>query len=282
MSKINRLPPWFKVSLGSGEQFSAVRKTLISRGLNTVCSSARCPNLGECWSSGTATFMILGEICSRNCGFCAVSAGDPEEVDLKEAQRVCEAVQELGLKYVVVTSVTRDDLVDGGASVFADLIKKLRNQISDIVAEVLIPDFLGNKKSLNTVLQAKPDVLNHNVETVSLLYDKYRPQADYKRSLQLLSRASKELTEDRVKSGLMVGLGETRKQLTELFEDLRSAGVGRLTVGQYLQPTRKHFPVARYLHPDEFEEIASEAKALGFRHVSSGPLVRSSYHAADL
>ncbi|MCD4655750.1 lipoyl synthase, partial [bacterium] len=274
--------PWFKVPLGSGEQYQAVRRVLAAQGLNTVCSSVRCPNLGECWSSGTATFMILGDICTRNCGFCAVSGGEPLQVDTNEPQRVCGAVRQLGLKYVVITSVTRDDLVDGGASVFAAVIQELKEHVGDVRVEVLIPDFLGKEDALKTVLAAEPDVLNHNVETVPDLYYKFRPQADYRRSLILLKRTSQKIGEKRTKSGLMVGVGETRNQLHDLLQDLRLSGVGRLTVGQYLQPTRNHFSVERYVSPDEFKEIAVEAKSLGFSHVASGPLVRSSYHAADM
>ena len=249
--------------------------------LHTVCSSARCPNAGECWSSGTATFMILGDVCTRDCRFCAVKHGVPAEIDMSEPVRVRRAAQEMDLSYVVVTSVTRDDLDDGGASVFADTICQLKTHIANVAVEVLIPDFQGKKSSLEHVLNANPDILNHNIETVPSLYPVARPQADYARSLDLLQKAAARLGMERTKSGLMVGLGETRGELKELFRDLSSVGVGRLTIGQYLQPTRSHLPVKRYIPPQEFDEIRNEALEYGFVYVASGPLVRSSYHAAE-
>lgn len=276
-----RLPPWFKVPLGCGERYRVVRKILQEQNLHTVCSSARCPNAGECWSSGTATFMILGDICTRNCGFCAVNHGQPAVVDANEPERVRRAAESLGLNYVVVTSVTRDDLEDGGASIFARVIREIKDRQPDTRVEVLIPDFSGSIDSLRTVIEAQPDILNHNMETVKALYRVARPQADYRRSLELLQRASSVLGESRVKSGVMVGLGETRSQLMELLRDLRTVGVGRLTVGQYLQPTRTHLPIDRFLHPDEFDDIRRESLELGFSTVASGPLVRSSYHAEE-
>lgn len=282
MANNRRLPPWFKVPLGSGDHYKAVRQALAAQGLNTVCSSARCPNLGECWSAGTATFMILGNHCTRNCAFCAVDSSEPEPLDMSEAIRLRQAVSKLGLKYVVITSVTRDDLINGGAELFAEVIRELRSHLSAVRVEVLIPDFQGSANALDIVLNANPDVLNHNVETVKELYDTIRPQADYQQSLTLLSRTSERLGSSRTKSGLMVGLGETHEQLKLLLSDLRSAGVGRLTVGQYLQPTRKHIPVQRYVSPEEFKDIEIQAKQMGFTHVSSGPLVRSSYHAEEM
>ncbi len=278
---VSRLPPWLKVPLGSGEQYRNVRQALAAQGLHTVCSSARCPNLGECWSSGTATFMILGDVCSRNCRFCAVTHGHPTAIDKGEPARIADAVRQLRLQYVVITSVTRDDLEDGGASEFSEVIRLLRMQSRTVQIEVLIPDFLGNEGALRVVLDAKPDVLNHNVETVPRLYPLIRPQADYDRSLMILKTSACVLGEDRTKSGLMVGMGETREELLELFNDLRRSGVARLTIGQYLQPTRDHLGVVRYMTPEEFLEIRELAEAMGFQHVASGPLVRSSYHAKE-
>lgn len=279
--KQHRLPPWFKVSLGSGEKYQTIRRILASQNLHTVCSSARCPNAGECWSAGTATFMILGDSCTRNCGFCAVQHGAPAKIDPSEPERVRRAATAMELSYVVITSVTRDDLEDGGASVFADVIRELKDHIPGVMVEVLIPDFLGSDNAVSCVLKAEPDILNHNIETVPSLYSSVRPQADYARSLGLLENASKQLGIHRTKSGVMVGLGETRNELKHLFQDLSSRGVGRLTVGQYLQPTRNHLPVQRYVTPMEFEDIRNEALEIGFISVASGPLVRSSYHAAE-
>lgn len=276
-----RLPAWFKVTLGSGESYRSVRKILVAHKLHTVCGSARCPNAGECWSSGTATFMILGDICTRDCRFCAVKHGVPTSIDLSEPERLRKAAEAMNLSYVVVTSVTRDDLDDGGASAFADTIRELKTHISNVSVEILVPDFRGNQASIECVLKAEPDILNHNIETVPSLYPVARPQANYGRSLDLLQKAAACLGTERTKSGLMVGLGETREELKELFHDLSSVGVGRLTIGQYLQPTRSHLPVKRYLSPQEFDDIRSEALEYGFVYVASGPLVRSSYHAAE-
>jgi lipoyl synthase len=276
-----RLPPWFKVSLGCGETYRTVRNILASQNLHTVCSSARCPNAGECWSAGTATFMILGDTCTRNCAFCAVQHGIPDKLDPSEPGRVRRAVTALELSYVVITSVTRDDLDDGGASVFADVIYELKRHIPGVSVEVLVPDFLGRNKAVSCLMEAEPDILNHNIETVPSLYSSVRPQADYARSLKLLEKTAVHLGTHRTKSGVMVGLGETRNELKTLFRDLSSRGVGRLTVGQYLQPTRNHLPVQRYVTPKEFDEIRHEALEFGFVSVASGPLVRSSYHAAE-
>ena len=279
---MERLPSWLKVTLGKGEHYRKVRQALAAQGLHTVCSGARCPNLGECWSAGTATFMILGDRCTRNCRFCAVPHEMPDGLDEEEPVRVARAVRELGLSYSVVTSVTRDDLPDGGAEVFAATIRAIRLEVPGCRVEVLIPDFQGDFGALKTVLSADPDVLNHNVETVPSLYSQVRPQADYRRSLTLLHRAFEVLGRDRVKSGLMLGMGETRAELEVVFQDLLDAGVGRLTLGQYLQPTREHMPVHRYVPPDEFEELGRLAEDMGFWAVASGPLVRSSYHAAEM
>lgn len=282
MKRLERLPEWFKVPLGSGEDYRAVRRALAAQGLHTVCSSARCPNLGECWSAGTATFMILGDVCTRNCRFCAVAHGTPQPPDPSEPERVRKAVQTLGLKYAVITSVTRDDLSDGGAHSFAAVIRELKTHIPGIRVEVLIPDFQGDEEALQTVINAASDVLNHNIETVPALYPRVRPQADYRQSLELLHRSSMALGEYRTKSGLMIGMGETRQQVRDVLTDLRHAGVGRLTIGQYLRPTREHLPVERYVPPEEFRSIGDEALDMGFKYVASGPLVRSSYHAAEM
>jgi lipoyl synthase len=280
-SRINakRLPTWFKIRLTTTKNSSSVRNVIDSKKLHTVCSSAGCPNRSECWNAGTATFMILGNLCSRNCAFCAVPKGRPQDVDREEPTRVAEAVCSLGLRYAVVTSVTRDDLPDGGASLFADTICAIRLRQPGCGIEVLIPDFGGCTTSLNTVLGAGPDVLNHNVETVPSLYPVVRPQADYKRSLRLIARAA--AAGAITKSGLMLGLGEEPAELLSVFQDLRDAGCLMLTLGQYLQPARTNRPVHRFYHPREFDELREQALSLGFRSVSSGPRVRSSYHAAE-
>ena len=272
-----RLPPWFKIRLTSGEQLAAVKSLIRTKKLHTVCRSAACPNQTECWSSGTATFLILGNICTRGCRFCNVPKGTPHDLDREEPERVAEAVAELKLRYAVVTSVTRDDLPDGGSSVFAETITAIRSKSPGCRVEVLIPDFQGDHGALRTVLEAKPDVLNHNLETVPSLYSRVRPQADYCRSLELLSRASRFTSQ--TKTGLMLGLGETKEEIVSLLKDVRTVGCTILTLGQYLQPSKTHLPVEKYYHPDEFEELRALASSLGFRHVVAGPLVRSSYHA---
>jgi len=250
--------------------------------LHTVCQEAQCPNIWECFSCGTATFLILGSRCTRNCRFCAVEQGPLGPPDPEEPIRVAEAAEKMGLQYIVVTSVTRDDLRDGGASQFAKTIRKIRGRIPDARVEILIPDFQGDAEALQTVLDAGPDVLNHNMETVSRLYDTVRPQADYHRSLKLL-RTSLELAPTTpTKSGIMLGLGERKEEIRQVLSDLRAAGCQMLTLGQYLQPTRDHLPVERYVEPEEFDQWREEALRMGFSEVSSGPLVRSSYHAQDL
>jgi lipoic acid synthetase len=274
-----RLPTWFKIRLTTTKNSSSVRNVLESKKLHTVCSSAGCPNRSECWNAGTATFMILGNICSRTCAFCAVPKGRPRNVDRDEPNRVAEAVFALGLHYAVITSVTRDDLPDGGAELFAATIRTIRCRQPDCGIEVLIPDFQGCKASLDTVLAAGPDVLNHNMETVPSLYAQVRPQAEYKRSLELLARAASGGAV--TKSGLMLGLGEGTDELLSVFRDLRVAGCRILTLGQYLRPGRSRRPVHKYYHPDEFGELRRQALSLGFDRVVSGPLVRSSYHAAE-
>lgn len=274
-----RRPEWLKIRLGHNQHFSEIRSLVREQHLHTVCESARCPNLGECWSRRTATFMILGNICTRSCTFCNIEVGRPTEYDLTEPVRVAEAVRQLNLKHAVITSVARDDLSDGGASMFAETIRQIREKQPGCRIEVLIPDFKGNLDDLETVLSAGPDILNHNLETVERLQRELRIQATYERSLSVLRYA-----DDRgftTKSGIMVGVGEKKEEIIRTLNDLRSAGCAILTVGQYLPPTKYHYPLQRYYHPDEFAEIKQAALELGFKHVESGPLVRSSYHADE-
>jgi len=247
--------------------------------LHTVCEEARCPNIGECWEDLTATFMILGDVCTRNCGYCAVTHGKPTWEDREEPERVARAVRTLGLKHVVVTSVNRDDLADGGAAVFAATIRAIRREASDCRVEVLIPDFQGSAEALAGVLDARPDVLNHNTETVPRLYKAARHGGRYDRTLGLFGRARAAVPDLLTKSGIILGLGETREELLETLEDLRSVDVNILTLGQYLRPSPRHLPVARFYPPQEFAELAALGRAMGFAHVEAGPLVRSSYHA---
>ncbi len=273
-----RHPRWLKVPLPAGEKFNEVRKLIKTHKLNTVCQSAHCPNIGECWGHRTATFMILGDVCTRNCRFCAVDSKTPAPVDLSEAKRVAEAVKTLSLRYAVITSVTRDDLSDGGASIFADTIYEIRKANSDCKVEVLIPDLNGSDDALSKVIKARPDILNHNIETVPSIYQQVRPQANYLRSLDVLSKAKKFglIT----KSGLMLGLGETSDQVIEVMKDLRKVACDFLTLGQYLQPSSSHLPIDRYVTPEEFSQLKEEGRSVGFKHIEAGPLVRSSYHAA--
>lgn len=272
-----RKPSWLRTRLPRGATYTAVRRRLAENHLHTVCESAQCPNLGECWSRGTATFLILGEVCTRHCGFCAVRSGRPSPVDDGEPSHLARIVTAMKLNYVVVTSVTRDDLADGGASAWAADIRAVRAAKPGCRIEALVPDFDGRPDSLETVLAARPDVLAHNLETVAGLYPRVRPQADYGRSLQLLRRAK-----DRgctTKSGLMLGLGESEPDLEKALADLCRAGVNILTLGQYLQPTPDHLPVIRYVPPEEFEAWRKRGLEMGFQTVVAGPLVRSSYHA---
>ena len=250
--------------------------------LHTICESALCPNIGECFSRRTATFLILGNVCTRNCRFCGVQKGKPLPVDAEEPQNVLEAVERLDLRYVVITSVTRDDLADGGASHFAAVIESIHAKRSETSVEVLISDFLGSAEALRAVVEAGPEVVNHNVETVPRLYSAVRPKADYGRSVELLYAVKQQAPDMVTKSGLMVGLGETEQEITEVMSDLREAGCDLLTIGQYLQPSPDHFPVARYVRPDEFAEYARIGREMGFMEVASAPLVRSSYRAAEL
>jgi lipoic acid synthetase len=275
-----RKPPWLKVRFPGGENYLRLKSLMRTERLHTVCEEARCPNIGECWEAGTATFMILGDTCTRACGFCAIKTGRPEAApDRLEPMRVANAVREMGIAHAVITSVNRDDQPDGGAEIFAQTIRWVRRLSPGTSIEVLIPDFMGNWSALETVVAARPEILNHNTETVPRLYRRVRPKARYERSLELLRRA-KELDPGAVtKTGLMVGLGETRDELLSVLSDLIANGVEVLTIGQYLRPSAKHLPLVRYYEPPEFDELRAEAQALGFKHVEAGPLVRSSYHA---
>ena len=274
-------PDWLKVRIGSNDTFDDVNRMINDLSLHTVCQEARCPNIFECWSEGTATFMILGDICTRHCGFCAVGKGRPVALDSDEPRHVGEAVQRLGVKHAVVTSVNRDELPDGGAAHFAQSIGWIRRLCPGTRVEVLIPDFCGSEEALNIVLAARPDVINHNTETVERLYKRVRPDAKYEQSLELLGRAHAMKSEYPLltKSGLMAGLGETIEELLKTFRDIAETGCDILTVGQYLAPTAKHIPIEKYYTPEEFTYLKSEALTMGFRYVEAGPLVRSSYHA---
>jgi lipoyl synthase len=274
-------PEWLRAKAPVGDNFHSLKRLARGLGLHTVCESAQCPNIGECWNHKTATFMLLGDICTRRCGFCAVPKGRPGPIDWDEPQRVAEAVARLGLKHAVVTSVNRDDDNIGGAKIFAETIRQIRELTQDCRVEVLIPDFQGLDEALRIVLDAAPDVLNHNTETVPRLYRVVRSGARYERTLNLLENAKKFSPGIVTKSGVMVGLGETITELTDVFRDLGSRGVDILTVGQYLRPSRDHLPIARFYTPQEFEYLKQQALACGFRHVESGPLVRSSYHAHE-
>jgi lipoic acid synthetase len=274
-------PQWLKVRAPGSENYLRLRAIMRGLKLNTVCEDAHCPNIGECWHHGTATFMILGDVCTRACSYCAVAHGRPTELDLDEPRRVAEAVQEMGLKYAVVTSVDRDDQVDGGAGIFAQTIREIRVRMPDTRVEVLIPDFKGEAGPLRTVLDARPDVLNHNTETVPRLYRMARSGGKYARTLELLDRARSYAPHIPTKTGLMVGLGEEHDELIEVFRDLRTVGVSILTIGQYLRPSPEHAVMTRYYHPDEFAALKQAALDLGFVHVEAGPLVRSSYHAHE-
>jgi lipoyl synthase len=277
--RIQPKPRWIKAPAPVGEEYHNLKKLARGLGLHTVCESAQCPNIGECWNHRTATFMLLGDICTRRCGFCAVPKGRPQAIDWDEPRRVAEAVAQLGLKYAVVTSVNRDDDNVGGAKIFANTIAEIRRLKPDCKVEVLIPDFQGREDALRIVIDAQPDILNHNTETVPRLYRVARSGARYPRSVELLANVKKFAPEMVSKSGLMVGLGEDMAELFEVFRDLAAAKVDILTVGQYLRPSRDHLPIARFYTPEEFQLIRDEAGKLGFRHVEAGPLVRSSYHA---
>jgi lipoic acid synthetase len=277
--KVSTKPDWLKVRLPTGEPYQQLKSLLQEHDLHTVCESAACPNRGECWARSTATFMILGNVCTRSCGFCNVITGRPTELDLDEPARVADAVSKLNLRYAVITSVNRDELADGGASVWAMTIAAVRKASPETKIEVLIPDFCGRWDALQVVLDARPDVLNHNIETVPRLYLPVRPQGKYERSLELIriAKAAGMLT----KSGLMVGLGETDEEVLSVMRDWRDAGCDLITVGQYMQPTPNHLPVARWVTPETFNWFHEQGMAMGFTNVFSGPLVRSSYHAEE-
>jgi len=272
-------PPWLKIRIQTNDNYKAVRRTMETLHLHTVCEEAACPNIYECWGERTATFMILGDVCTRRCGFCAVMTGTPRGVDPEEPAHLAEAVERMGLAHVVITSVDRDDLADGGAAHFAAVIGAVKARVPGCAVEILTPDFRGATEALEVVLSAAPDVFAHNIETVPRLYRTVRPGSVYRHSLALLERA-KERGAPLTKSGLMLGLGESREEIRAVLADLRRSRVDILTLGQYLQPTSGHLPVSRYVPPAEFEEIRREALPLGFRHVEAGPLVRSSYHAS--
>jgi lipoyl synthase len=281
MPGYSRRPEWLKLSPFDAAALSDMRKLTRRLGLHTVCESARCPNRQKCFSEGTATFMILGNVCTRNCAFCAVASGRPQAPDPQEPENVAAAVAELQLKYAVITSVTRDDLFDGGAGHFVRTIEAIHDRDPDIVVEALVPDFRGSLAALRSVADTSLAVLNHNVETVPRLYPEVRPQAEYRRSLELLNQARLFNPRLLTKSGLMLGLGETREEVIDVLADLRLAGCDLLTIGQYLQPSLEHHELVRYASPEEFAEYEDIGKKLGFRYVASGPLVRSSFHAAE-
>jgi len=273
-----RRPDWLRARIPGGENYSRLFNIMRQRKLHTVCEEARCPNMGECWNAGTATFMILGDICTRSCGFCAVKTGRPlEGLDWDEPRRVAEAVEQMEIRHAVITSVNRDERKDGGAPIFAETIREIRKRVPQCRIEVLIPDFKGSEEALDIVLKARPDVLNHNIETVPRLYKTVRPQANYQQSLEVLERSKKKgfLT----KTGMMLGIGEQTEEVLQCMRDIRTAHCDILTLGQYLQPTKEHLPIARYVHPSEFSMLKEAGMSLGFKHVESGPLVRSSYHA---
>ncbi len=279
VSSSRHLPPWFKVQAKTGPDYLDIKQTMDRLKLHTICEEARCPNRWECWNARTATFLILGDICTRRCHYCSVETGRPLAVDREEPRRVAEAIHALGLRHAVITSVNRDELEDGGAAIFADTIRKTRQLSPDSTIEALIPDFEGNEDALAMVCAEKPEILNHNIETVRRLFPVIRPQGRYQRSIELLGKAKQWGM--RTKSGLILGMGETIDEAREVMRDLRAVGCNIMTIGQYLQPTREHLPVARFYDPREFVMLKEEGMSLGFSHVESGPLVRSSYHAEE-
>jgi lipoic acid synthetase len=276
--QVTKKPHWLKVKLPSGQNFKELRSIVETHQLHTICSSGRCPNMGECWGDRTATFMILGNICTRSCGFCNVKTGKPLPVDQKEPERIARSIQLMGVKHAVITSVDRDDLLDGGAEIWAETIRKVRELNPGVTMETLIPDFQANEHLLDIIVKEKPEVVSHNLETVQRLTKQVRKQAKYDRSLYVL-KYLKEAGINRTKSGIMLGLGETIDEVIETMKDLRNVGVDVMTIGQYLQPSPNHLPVDRFPHPDEFNHLEKIGLELGFRFVESGPLVRSSYHA---
>lgn len=279
MTVARRLPEWIKVKAPQGDAFFTTKRLVRDLHLHTVCEEAHCPNVGECWGHKTATFMLLGDVCTRNCAFCAVAHGRPTAVDPDEPQRVAEGVVRLGLRHVVVTSVDRDDLADGGAAHFARTANAIKQRVPSCTVEVLVPDFKGDLVAVDTVVNAPVDIFNHNTETVPRLYKRVRPGAQYQRSLRVLQHAKQQRPDLRTKTGLMLGLGETSEEMQATFADIAATGCTILTLGQYLRPSAAHVAVERYLPPAEFSALRAAALAFGFRHVESGPLVRSSYHA---
>ncbi|MFZ1729040.1 MAG: lipoyl synthase [Bacteroidota bacterium] len=274
-----RRPEWLKIKVPLGTKFSELRKLVDEQRLNTVCEDARCPNMAECWNRGTATFMILGDVCTRSCGFCSVKTGRPLYLDMDEPRRVAEAVERMGLRHAVITSVNRDELPDGGADIFSATIRAIRDRVPTCKIEVLTPDFQGKRDAIQTVIDARPEIFNHNMETVPRLYRRVRPQAKYQRSLDVLSMCKEQGLV--TKTGIMLGLGEESGEILQVMQDLRAIDVDIITLGQYLQPTKQHLPVERYVTPAEFAEWKVTGMQLGFAHVESGPLVRSSYHADE-
>ena len=275
------LPDWLKVKMPGGPRYIELKRLMNSQQLNTVCEEAHCPNIGECWERGTATFMILGDICTRRCHYCAVKTGRPVGLDLEEPERLSETVKAMGLRYCVITSVNRDDLLDGGSSIFSSCIQKIHQKVPGCRIEVLIPDFAGSNASLEKVILAKPDVLNHNIESTRNIFHRVRPKGDYDLSLELLAQSKRFDSNLVTKSGIIVGMGETKEDLISTMEDLRSVDCDLLTIGQYLRPSIKHIPIDRFYSPTEFEDLRSLGEDMGFKHVASGPLVRSSYHADE-
>lgn len=276
-----RRPEWLRVPAPKGQNYSDLKQLMRGQSLHTVCEEARCPNIGECWGHKTATFMILGDTCTRSCGFCAIATGRPLGVDWEEPKRVAEAAKEMGLRHAVVTSVNRDELKDGGASIFAATIRWIRRLNPGCKVEVLTPDFKGDVDALRVVMDAKPDIFNHNVETIPRLYRQVRPQAVYQRSLDVLQLAKEMYPGTRTKSGFMLGLGESEEEVLQVMRDMSAHGIDILTIGQYLRPSFKHLPIQRYATLEEFAAFKKAGKEMGFRHVESGPFVRSSYHAHE-
>ncbi|UUZ83614.1 lipoyl synthase [Paenibacillus sp. P26] len=279
--RLERKPEWLKIKLTTGENYKELKNMMRTKTLHTVCEEAKCPNIHECWANRTATFMILGDICTRACRFCAVKTGLPTELDLQEPERVAEAAEQMNLRHVVVTSVARDDLQDGGASIFAATIRAIRDRMPMTGVEVLIPDFQGDEAALRTVLEAKPDILNHNMETVERLSDRVRSKAKYRRSLEPLQRSKRIAPTIPTKSSIMLGVGEEWSEILQTMDDLREVDCDIMTIGQYLQPSLNHLPVRAYYTPEQFAALKEEGMKRGFRHVESGPLVRSSYHAHE-
>ncbi len=281
MSTERRLPTWLKVKMPSGPNYSKLQTLIKTQGLHTVCEEARCPNIGECWEKETATFMILGDICTRACTYCAVTTGRPTNLDLEEPKRLANTVKILGLKYAVITSVNRDDLTDGGAFIFAQCIRQIKKRVPTCKVEVLTPDFQGDWKALKIVTDANPETFNHNIETVKRIFPRVRAKGNYQLSLRLLDRVKNFMPDGVTKSGMMVGLGETKTEIIETMEDLLQHRCDLLTIGQYLRPSQKHAPISKWYTPEEFADLEKIGMEMGFKHVASGPLVRSSYHADE-